>query len=64
MRPFPLLPDDVLAQHCFHAAGRYYDDDGNTLDRPTKPCGIGGVTSYRMLDDRISDALNIPRAPT
>ncbi len=57
----PLDADDVLRQHCFYAAGRYYDDDGQTLAEPTEPCGIGGVGSYRMLDDRISDALKVPR---
>lgn len=57
----PLRPDDLLQQHCFYAAGRYYDEDGQTLAEPTEPCGIGGVASYRMLDDRISDALNIAR---
>lgn len=57
----PLSREDVLEQHCFYAAGRYYDEDGQTLAEPTEPCGVGGVASYRMLDDRISDALNIAR---
>lgn len=56
-----LGPEDVLRKHCFFAAGRYYDEDGLTLPEPTEPCGLGGVASYRMLDDRISDALNIAR---
>lgn len=58
----PLRETDCLPRHCFFAAGRYYDEDGNTLAAPTEPCGIGGVASYRMLDDRISDALEIQRA--
>ncbi len=57
----PLFPDDVLKRHCFYAAGRYYDDDGYTLSESTEPCGTGGLASYRMLDDRISDALGIAR---
>ena len=57
----PLGSGDVLKHHCFSAAGRFYDDDGRTLAGQSEPCGPGGVQSYRMLDDRISDALNIPR---
>lgn len=57
----PLGPGDVLRQHCFYAAGRYYDESGETLAEATEPCGIGGVTSFRMLDDEISDALDLPR---
>jgi hypothetical protein len=57
----PLGPNDVLEQHCFYAAGRYYDEDMHPLPARIEPCGIGGVTSYRMLDDLISDALGISR---
>jgi len=56
-----LAPGDVLRRHCFFAAGRYYDENGTTLAEPSEPCGIGGLASYRMLDDRISDALEIAR---
>jgi len=59
----PLGPGDVLERHCFYAAGRYYDEDARPLSKKSEPCGIGGVTSYRMLDDVISDALGIPRVP-
>jgi hypothetical protein len=59
----PVAHGDLLPQHCFFAAGRYYDEDGKTLPRPTEPCGIGGVVSYRMLDDLISDALGLARVP-
>ena len=59
----PLTERDVLRQHCFYAAGRYYDEYSNPLQGPHEPCGVGGVTSYRMLDDRISDALGIERVP-
>jgi hypothetical protein len=53
----------VLERHCFYAAERYYDEDARPLSEKTEPCGIGGVPSYRMLDDVISDALGIPRVP-
>ncbi|MDP8907567.1 MAG: immunity 26/phosphotriesterase HocA family protein [Chloroflexota bacterium] len=59
----PLGPGEVLERHCFYAAGRYYDEDAQPLSERTEPCGVGGVTSYRMLDDQISDALGIPRVP-
>jgi hypothetical protein len=57
----PLGPHDVLERHCFYAAGRYYDEDGVTLPERIEPCGVGGLASYRMLDDRISDALDLAR---
>ena len=57
----PLGPNDLLEQHCFYAAGRYYDEDMRPLPGRIEPCGIGGLTSYRMLDDLISDALGIER---
>jgi hypothetical protein len=57
----PLGPSDVLEQHCFYAAGRYYNEDMQPLPARIEPCGVGGLTSYRMLDDLISDALGIAR---
>jgi Immunity protein 26 len=59
----PLEPDDVLPQHCFFADGRYYDEDCRPLETRSEPCGVGGLGSYEMLDDQISNALGIPRAP-
>lgn len=57
-------PDDLLGKHCFRRwTGDYVDEEGNKLPAPMEPCGEWGITSYRMLDDLVSDALGIPRAP-
>jgi hypothetical protein len=56
--------DDLLARHCFRQwTGDHVDGDGSKLPAPIEPCGEWGLTSYRMLDDLVSDALGIPRAP-
>lgn len=59
----PLAADDVLSRHCFRRVGLIVDEAG----RPTEPtkgqCGLWGVMAYEMIDDLISDALNVPRAP-
>lgn len=60
----PLEADEVLTQHCFQVDGRYYDENHHPLPERVEPCGTGGLGSFEMLDDRISDALGIPRAPT
>ncbi len=55
---------DLVAKHCFRRwTGDYVDEDGSKLPAPIEPCGEWGLTSYRMLDDLISDAVGIPRAP-
>jgi hypothetical protein len=59
----PVAQDETLPQHCFCADGRYYDEDLNPLPARVEPCGLGGLVSYRMLDDWISDALGVGRAP-
>jgi hypothetical protein len=59
----PLESGDVLERHCFYADGRYYDEDWRPLDKKSEPCGIGGLKSFEGLDDSISDALGIARAP-
>lgn len=59
----PLEPGDVLAKHCFYADGRYYDEDWHPLKQKSEPCGVGGLRSFKGLDDTISDALGIARAP-
>ena len=60
----PLAKADILAHHCFKdIRGLYFDDEGNMLSKPTKPCGEYGLHSYRTIDDAISEALGIPLAP-
>lgn len=60
-----LKPTDRLAQHCFWDAARkiYVDENLNTVPHQTHPCGDWALSSYRWLDDQISDALGIPRVP-
>lgn len=62
---WPLTDGDLLPRHCFWSAsrGRYFDEDFNELSRPIEPCGDWALHSYRTLDDLVSDALGIPRAP-
>lgn len=53
-----------LKQHCFRRHdGVYLDERGRRLLQRSEPCGEWGLASYRWIDDRISDALGIPRAP-
>jgi Immunity protein 26 len=55
----------LLPNHCFFLAlgNRYLDEQGNQVAKPTEPCGEWGLVSYRWIDDHVSDALSIPRAP-
>ncbi|HEU5487105.1 MAG TPA: immunity 26/phosphotriesterase HocA family protein [Microlunatus sp.] len=61
----PLKPEHLLQQHCFWDPVRNHHHDGHrrTLTRPVEPCGRFVLMSYRRLDDLISDALDIARAP-
>lgn len=61
----PLAPEEVLPQHCFLSAsrGRYFDEHGNELPEPVEPVGDHGLHSFRTIDDQVSDALGMPRAP-
>lgn len=62
----PLDSQDVLPRHCFSDAavtGKYFDEYGNELPGVLEPCGDYGLSGYRSIDDRVSDALGIPRAP-
>jgi hypothetical protein len=55
----------VLTQHCFKRHdGTYVDEVGEKLFKKVDPCGIWGLVSYRWIDDHVSDALGIPRAPS
>jgi hypothetical protein len=60
-----LSGDDLLSQHCFWdaARSRYVDEHQNVLPQEVQPCGVWGLSSYRWLDDQVSDALGIPRVP-
>jgi immunity protein 26 of polymorphic toxin system len=63
----PLTDADRFPQHCFvdnyvHC-GRYYDEYCNQLSGPVGSVGEWGLDSYRTIDDQISKALGIPRAP-
>jgi hypothetical protein len=55
---------DLLPHGSFwDAAGAcFVDADGNRLPREVPPAGDWGLSSYRWIDDRISEALGIPRA--
>ena len=61
----PIRESDLLAQHCFwDVVGKVYcDETGHALSTRTEPCGVFALGSYRMIDDLVSDALGIPRAP-
>ncbi|WP_020672062.1 immunity 26/phosphotriesterase HocA family protein [Amycolatopsis nigrescens] len=58
-------PADLLRQHCFWSASRkkYFDETGSEIAGPVEPCGSWSLGSYRAIDDLVSDALGIKRAP-
>lgn len=60
-----LRPSDVLEQHCFWdvITESYVDRKGRPLANPGGRCGTWGLISYLGIDDEVSDALGIPRAP-
>lgn len=60
----PLTDADVLPVHCFRSSsGRCYDEMGNLMEAPVAPVGDFALQSFRSIDDLISDALGIPKAP-
>lgn len=60
----PLAAHDMLRRHCFQRYdGPYLDEKGRKLAGRSEPCGSWGLASYLMIDDLISDAIGIPRAP-
>jgi len=63
----PLKENDILSQHCFMSSWNekmyYFDEYGNQLPERVEPCGVRGIGNYRIIDDLVSDALDIPRAP-
>ena len=60
-----LTQEDMLPVDCFYSPTfrRYYDADDNILPERSEPCGIHALSSYRTIDDAISEALGIPLAP-
>jgi hypothetical protein len=62
---YPIGPLDSLRQHCFWDAvlEEFLDEKGLPIAEKVEPCGLWGLVSYRWIDDQISDALGIPRAP-
>lgn len=65
----PLGDDDVLPVHCFastiYASGpHYFDEFHNELPGPVEPVGEAGLANYRVVDDLVSDALGVERAPS
>lgn len=61
----PLRPGEVLDQHCFldPVWGHYVNERGTPLPGPIEPVGDNVLHSFRTIDDQVSDALGIPRAP-
>jgi hypothetical protein len=61
----PLKESDRLRQHCFWDAVRkiYRNEAGGSTPNRSEPCGDWGLGSYRLIDDLVSDAMGIPRAP-
>jgi hypothetical protein len=61
----PLQPGDLLRQHCFRVPLKeiFVDEAGRNIPARTEPCGEWSLASYRWVDDHVSDALSIPRAP-
>lgn len=60
----PLSAMDRLSQHCFKdTLGGYRDQAGNAVPGPVEPVGLFALSSYRTIDDAISEALGIPLAP-
>ena len=60
----PLAESDVLPVHCFRDwTGRCLDEAGKPVELPVEPVGEFALQSYRSIDDLLSDALGIERAP-
>jgi len=57
--------DDILEVNCFWdpMTKKYFDDKGNELKNKYEPVGEYGLASYRVVDDKISEALGIPLSP-
>ena len=63
---FGISNEDLLKQHCFYSTTHkeYLDENGVKIARKTEPCGEWTyVVGLGYIDNKISDALNIKRAP-
>lgn len=60
-----LKRDDVLKTHCFKhlSSEKFYNEVGKLLKKKVTPIGFYGLSSYRTIDDDISEKLGIPLAP-
>ena len=59
-----LNSSDRITHHCFkNVWGKYFDEAGNRLAEPTEPVGSWALSSFRTIDDAISNALGIPLSP-
>lgn len=63
-----LTPSDVLPVHCFvthmyRDGPRYFDEYNQPLPGPIPPVGDRALHSYRTIDDLVSDAIGLERAP-
>lgn len=64
LRQLPFRPSDLLERHCFlRWDGRFLNLDGEVIPNRLEPCGDWALTSYRMIDDMVSDGFGIGRAP-
>jgi len=70
IRNQPIGDFDLLREHCFFmvplgsaASGKFVDETGKEVGRRSDPCGEWALASYRWIDDHVSDALGISRAP-
>jgi hypothetical protein len=61
----PIQAGDSLIRHCFKVnEKKYVDEFGDDVVRQNDDyCGTWGITSLGVVDDAISDALGIKRAP-
>ena len=61
----PLTASDWLEQVSYWDTFRkkYIGQNSEILPGKVEPCGIWAMGNYRHIDDRVSDALGIPRVP-
>ncbi len=61
----PLMPSDWLEQVSYWDTFRekFIGQNSEILPGKVEPCGIWAMGNYRHIDDRVSDALGIPRVP-